>query len=406
MHVQRDNRLTCLYSQAHRNTDISVHIAGLPGDISDDDLTPACRFEPGLAQGGSSPGMLVITDPAPPTSSAFTCNYLNTTRAECEDGSGGTAGGTAGGVCRACVVPATAVSRLSRIRCLSPRRPDILSCDEAGVGLSSCTMYVEIALDGQAFSSQQSPFLVSPALQMTALTISSAPFAGGSVVTVHGQNFQEVGSLTCRFGPHTFVAGNYGAGMLVRGDYIHVKAPSLAFLDCQHLRCTTPPLLLDSQAALTLTLSVSIDGESFTSSRPFIFFPTPILSGIRPSLAEPRGGSLVTVVGQRFLPFARPPSSNLSSSPLQCKFGETASGSKVTPASFVSSTAVRCQTPPQPGEQLFLAVSLTLNAHQFHAGLFDRLQSPGLAGSAVRIAYYQVFDSMLQTTLQNYIAKT
>ena len=85
-------------------------------------------------------------------------------------------------------------------------------------------MYVEIALDGQAFSSQQSPFLVSPALQMTALTISSAPFAGGSVVTVHGQNFQEVGSLTCRFGPHTFVAGNYGAGMLVRGDYIHVKA--------------------------------------------------------------------------------------------------------------------------------------------------------------------------------------
>jgi hypothetical protein len=57
----------------------------------------------------------------------------------------------------------------------------------------------------QAFTAQQFPFAISPPLRVTQVLVSSAPFVGGSRVTIVGDNFADTASLTCRFGPHAFV---------------------------------------------------------------------------------------------------------------------------------------------------------------------------------------------------------
>jgi hypothetical protein len=76
-------------------------------------------------------------------------------------------------------------------------------------------MFLEVSLDAETYTAQQMPLRVSTSLLISEISISSAPFAGGGSVTVRGRGFQDALSLTCRFGPHAFVPGNYGDGIEV-----------------------------------------------------------------------------------------------------------------------------------------------------------------------------------------------
>jgi hypothetical protein len=144
-----------------------------------------------------------------------------------------------------CVTDAIAKPRLSRITCLTPRRSDVRECTTA----ASCVMFVEISLDGHAFTLQQRPYTISPPPRvdnvslryssqqsprchvmfkrdlLTQACLSSAPFEGGSLVSVAGKYFTDVESLTCRFGPHAVLPRDYGDGIRTDGEYLMVSHP-------------------------------------------------------------------------------------------------------------------------------------------------------------------------------------
>ena len=147
------------------------------------------------------------------------------------------------GTCKTCAALATAEADTSRVRCQSPRRKDLaarncLPLAETLLGApstvgegwggwggggggqqdtvqSSCVMFLEVSLDAQAYTAQKMTLRVSTSLLISEISLSSAPFAGGGRVTVRGRGFQDALSLTCRFGPHAFVPGNYGDGIQV-----------------------------------------------------------------------------------------------------------------------------------------------------------------------------------------------
>jgi hypothetical protein len=79
----------------------------------------------------------------------------------------------------------------------------------------------------------------------------------------------------------------YGAGVCSDGEYLLVTGPSLEYLDSHRLVCRSPPILVAAAVGIETTVGVSLDGVTFVSAGRFLFYPTPVIYSMHPTLSSP-----------------------------------------------------------------------------------------------------------------------
>jgi len=155
------------------------------------------------------------------------------------------------------------------------------------------------------------------------------PTSGNTSVYVSGSNFNDTGSIKCRFGS---------------------KVVSGRFLSVNEILCLSPavdnPGLVD--------LSVSLIEDNFGQSVKYLYYATPWIDSIQPMCGPTTGYTQITVIGKNFV-FTGP---NL----VFCIFGD----SIFTPATVMSDTEIKCDSPDihlddKLVKQTFFNVSVTLN---------------------------------------------
>jgi hypothetical protein len=149
---------------------------------------------------------------------------------------------------------------------------------------------------------------------VTSIKPSSGTLFGGSKVIVQGKN------LVPKETDHTNVRCRFG----------HVEVDARIIKSSSSLECTSPPL---SESKL-VTFGVSVNGGvDYVLSHHFEYVPQPRVLSVNPTMGPSRGGTFVQVSGENFV----------ESSTLSCRFGESHIGIR---AEFVSSTEIRCRSPP------------------------------------------------------------
>lgn len=97
--------------------------------------------------------------------------------------------------------------------------------------------------------------------------------------------------------------------------------------------CTSPPIV--GNTLINATVSVSLNGgaDFLPSKVQFYYYETPLIVSVSPSAVSVQGGTLVTLEGRHF-PCTKK---------VECVFG---SGSVSVEGTWVSSTILRCESPP------------------------------------------------------------
>jgi hypothetical protein len=225
-------------------------------------------------------------------------------------------GGAAAAAAVACSfgesLPSTAATVLSdtELQCLSPP------------SLATGVVPLRVALKGDDLSLTAVGFWFVPPAHVTSLYPLSGPEDGTTLVTVSGTGFADVDDLLCVFDGVVSVAARWVSSTAVE--------------------CMAPP-----HAPGTVMVEVSINGGAdVTADRtPFVYVPVASAVSLSPTLGPVDGSTVVTIVGRNFV----------FTPALSCRFGL-----EDVPASFVSSTAVRCLSPPG-GTAGTVDVSVTLN---------------------------------------------
>jgi hypothetical protein len=147
-------------------------------------------------------------------------------------------------------------------------------------------------------------YTFNPAPTVTGCSPGGGALAGGTSVTVSGNNF--VATPTVTFGG--------------------VAATSVVFVNSNTVTCVTP-----AHAAGTVNVTVTNpDNQSGTGTNLYSYNPAPTVTGCTPAAGATAGGTNVTVNGSNFL-----------ATPSSITFG----GSPATSIAFVNSGAVTCVTP-------------------------------------------------------------
>ena len=175
-------------------------------------------------------------------------------------------------------------------------------------------------------SSDNAMFSYMPPVRVINFSPSSGPSRGGTVVTVVGAGFSQIGSnaqlCKCRFGPFS------------------VRA---VVFNSTHIRCTTPA----QSSSGPILLDVSINGVQFTDSQKmFAYYGGVRLTSISPKSGPQEGGTLITVRGAGFV----------NSTVLSCFVSKI----RIS-AIFEDSTKVLCLVPPFKDSNLRLGVSVTVS---------------------------------------------
>ena len=215
------------------------------------------------------------------------------------------------------------------IMCEAPRK-------RSGAG----TARLSVALNGQDFSETTLEFTYHAAVGANRLFPDHGPLDGGTSITVTGVGFFFSPEMTCVFGR------------------VHVPA---AFLSPHSVSCVSP---WSSKGPAHVALC--FNGKDLVPVGDFDYAAAPVALSVEPARGALAGGTRATVHGAHFL----------NSSELMCRFGD-----HVVDATFVSSKAVSCITPPHPEATVHVAV--TTNGLDFSApGPLFRFRS-ALAVTAV-----------------------
>ncbi len=203
------------------------------------------------------------------------------------------------------------------------------------------TTALRLSMNGQQFVETALSFEYLIESTVRAISPSSGPLHGGTIVEVEGTGFANSTALSCH------LAGR--------------RLPAV-FVDSGRIRCTTPPLAAVSQL-LSLPLEVSNNGIDFTnrSTAIFSFVPALIIRHLWPTSGPVDGGSSVSVYGSSF--------SN-GGSRILCIFG--GDGAQATVATVLSDDELSCLAPPYGGSSTGGAVSVELTNN----GGADRVASP------------------------------
>ena len=205
------------------------------------------------------------------------------------------------------VVVGDATSNPGKVKCVAPARHLArLSGADATVRVSAVDAFgsVDISDSGVAFT-YKADISVSSAWPV------KAPCRGGDEVRVTGKNFFPSPELKCSFGG--------------------VLQPAV-WMSSTLISCKTPRHV---PANVMITVSGNGGVDVALSSLAFEFYPSPAVLSIGPVRGWNYGGTMLTVTGNHFF----------SSPGLACIFD----GHRRVPATFVSTTSVRCATPPRPG---------------------------------------------------------
>ncbi|CAM9134190.1 unnamed protein product, partial [Discosporangium mesarthrocarpum] len=156
-------------------------------------------------------------------------------------------------------------------------------------------------------------FLYLPTPEVTRISPSSGPLAGGTAVTVSGKNFNDVGErVMCKFGDKLVYATPVSQGEVL---------------------CQSPPHVEGK-----VMLGVSTDGGRGFSSHGdegpmYTYLPSLHVSSVFPSVAPVSGTTVVSVFGSGFV----------NSPSLACRFGKD---SEPSLGKWVSTTHTKCSTNP------------------------------------------------------------
>ncbi len=173
---------------------------------------------------------------------------------------------------------------------------------------------------GSALRSAPTPFEVRPAMYIERIHPTLGPISGDTLITVYGGNFSvEDNALVCRFGDSEVEA---------------------FILSDSSVACQSPAVSLVGR----VSLHVGLPSRSLSEAgQDFLYYASPQVFNMRPSLLSVHGGESVTVIGQSFVPLKT----------LAVSFG----GHTKVNATFLSSTMVSLVTPPQEGGETMLEIS-------------------------------------------------
>lgn len=198
--------------------------------------------------------------------------------------------------------------------------PVTLSCTSPP-GKGNTTVVVDVISNGVASVSRPVFFRYQATPTATELRPSFGWVQGGTLVSIHGDNFEFSGSLTARFG--------------------RTSVP-VTFVSPTELRTTSPSYFSGS-----VDVSVGNREGLFFGGLDFVYSEAPSIVLLYPSSGSTAGGFEVKVRGQGFV----------NSGTLACRFGYTS----VVPAVFISDEEMKCIAPPA-AELGRVGVEITANA--------------------------------------------
>jgi large repetitive protein len=170
--------------------------------------------------------------------------------------------------------------------------------------------------DGQSATRTGGFTFKAPAPTLTAVSPSSGPINGGTVVTMTGTNFASGATVTFGGAAATSV-------VVVSATQITVHTPAHA------------------QGSVNVVVT-NPDGQSATRTGGFTFgAPAPILTGVSPRTGRTRGGTSVTLTGRNF------------ASGATVTFG----GAAATSVVVVSTTHITAKSPPHKAGRVAIVVS-------------------------------------------------
>lgn len=195
---------------------------------------------------------------------------------------------------------------------------------------------------GLSFEYQDSVFISS-------VEPRSGSSLGGTPVTLRGFGFENAAIITCGFGEQN--------GELLTSPAVQAST-GLAV-------CSSPPhspgkRSISTDGPFVVSVALSLNGDDFSGGGPqYVYYKPVQVLGLFPAVGSANGGTVVTVVGQQFLP----------SEDLSCRFGAFA----VSPAEFISSEAIRCSAPPSPNGPINVEVVVSNNLLEFSdsSAVFD-----------------------------------
>ncbi len=129
----------------------------------------------------------------------------------------------------------------------------------------------EFTRDGNIFYYYRPPFVydIEPLM---------GPVAGGTEVHVHGSNFEDTGTIRCKFGDH-----------IVPGKYVNVN----------ELLCVSPRT--DKPGYVPFQVAVHEDDFSSADIAQFLYYDTPMINYVEPTCGPERGYTQITIYGQNFI---------------------------------------------------------------------------------------------------------
>lgn len=231
------------------------------------------------------------------------------------------------------------------LRCRSPAmEPGLVSVRvfRSPSPLASATSGAIAAVTANTLQDFGLTFLYQATVYISTVEPGSGSTLGGTPVTLRGFGFANASALTCGFGEPS--------GKLLLSPALRASAGMAV--------CSCPPRPSGQAVAVgfanpsVVSIMVSLNGVDFTSRGPqYVYYEPVEVLAVFPPLGSTSGGTVVTIVGQNFLP----------SEGLTCRFGVSAP----SPADFIASDAIRCVAPPAPAGPTVVEVTVSNNMIEF-----------------------------------------
>lgn len=177
---------------------------------------------------------------------------------------------------------------------------------------SPASVNVSITLNGSYLANQHTPiytFRSKP--QVTSIEPLRGSIAGGTTISVRGDNFDDTATMACRFGP--------GDGTLVRAKFVSVE----------EIVCSAPTVA----EVGSYSVEVTVNGVDFSGSgRRFNYHGHPFVTSVSALYGNAMGGAQLRIRGGYFV----------DTNVITCSF----SPSIETTGRWVSSTLIECMPPP------------------------------------------------------------
>ena len=207
----------------------------------------------------------------------------------------------------------------------------VLCAAPAPASVSSAAATVTLTLNGElgpqavALGQHEYYYYNASAVRIDSVLPSGGPSDGGTVVTLRGAGFSDLGGVYCRFGSDTL--GAVQATLVSAGELTCVSPPS------PHRDAAGAAV--GGRTMLAVTLNGDADAYSPSNVSFFEYLTSGLdvqLSSVLPAAGPSAGGSLLNVSGQGFAALGS----------VLCRFGTDDQSSA---ASVVSSSLIQCRSP-------------------------------------------------------------